>query len=448
MNKKKIIYGFEGFGGAEAISKLDDADWYGIGKYSPRVDYNRNELELFSFSKNLPDSIKKIQLPASLLGKFNQNMSVYFDQLSRTRSCRTGTPEQNRQHILLLLKWWYDKYQDVDIEWAFFAMPPHLGVDRVLSDYLEWKGVMVRWGMQTLFPPLYMVTDTDLNVIPAPSLLKNIGKQEMPHCEKEILFYMKTLRLKKPSFLKWLESRTKAGLGDSRYSVQWADMAYFDGKKYFKRIEDKINKDKYKFDKIVKDDIPFVYFPLHYQPEMTTSALGGVFSDQVLAIEVLHEKLPIGWKIVVKENPIQTFQYRDDRFFKRLKMLQNVVFSSTSVDSKWLISKSQITATITGTALWEAVRMQKPTLMFGRAWYEGFEGITPYHPNLKLDELASATISINQLEQDFQIFIEKCYRGVIDADYNESSGVDLKENISLITRLFVDLTQQRMKLSC
>lgn len=49
-------------------------------------------------------------------------------------------------------------------------------------------------------------------------------------------------------------------------------------------------------------DIPFVYFAMQLQPEITTSALGGWFRDQALAIEYLADLVPDDVMIYVRES--------------------------------------------------------------------------------------------------------------------------------------------------
>ena len=60
--------------------------------------------------------------------------------------------------------------------------------------------------------------------------------------------------------------------------------------KWYKKYR---NKQCRPFDKKRK----YVYFPLHVQPEMTTDTLGGIYEDQLLALERLDRILPDDWCI-------------------------------------------------------------------------------------------------------------------------------------------------------
>src|SRR4030043_207253 len=48
---------------------------------------------------------------------------------------------------------------------------------------------------------------------------------------------------------------------------------------------------------------PYIYFPLHYQYEATTCPMGGIYSDQLLAIELLSRA---GIQVYVKEHPMMS----------------------------------------------------------------------------------------------------------------------------------------------
>lgn len=74
----------------------------------------------------------------------------------------------------------------------------------------------------------------------------------------------------------------------------------------------------------IKENEKYVYFPLHLQPEMTTSTLGKEYNDQILAIERVARIIPEDWYIYVKENPLQTNAYRDKYFYKRLQGIKKL----------------------------------------------------------------------------------------------------------------------------
>lgn len=179
---------------------------------------------------------------------------------------------------------------------------------------------------------------------------------------------------------------------------------------------------------------PFVYFPLHLQPEMTTSALGGDFVDQVLAVERLHDILPKGWKILVKENPKQTAFMRDEAFFARLRRIESVVFVHPRFSTSLLLQRSCLVATVTGTAGWEALLGGKPVLVFGKPWYRSLDGVFEYSSSLDLKELSGSNLDRQAVEAGLIRLSKKTGAGRV---YGSAKNRDLllsKENTILVAQ--------------
>lgn len=126
----------------------------------------------------------------------------------------------------------------------------------------------------------------------------------------------------------------------------------------------------------------FIYAPLQYQPECTTSPMAGIFVDQILMIQTLAAALPEGWLVYVKEHPAQWIRfglnytdYRYPGYYKKIAGIRNVRLVPIETDTFSLIKESQAVATATGTAGWEALLRQKPALIFGCAWYRDCPGV-------------------------------------------------------------------------
>jgi hypothetical protein len=177
-------------------------------------------------------------------------------------------------------------------------------------------------------------------------------------------------------------------------------------------------------------DRKYVYFPLHLQPELTTSALGGIYVDQLLALERLSEILPLDWLVYVKENPKQTEMQRDAGFFQRMARLKNVILVPMESDSLALIRASQFVATITGTAGWEAISLGKKALIFGACWYQHLPGVFRYTPSLTLNEIMSSpAIPSSSLEAATAQLLCMAGCGVVDPEYSILvEGYDDREN--------------------
>ena len=158
----------------------------------------------------------------------------------------------------------------------------------------------------------------------------------------------------------------------------------------------------------------FVYFPLHFQPEQNTTAWGGIYDDQLLAIEQLSRKLPDGWKILVKENPLQPGFMRGKWFYERLNGIANAELVPVETDTYELLRKSRFAATITGTVGWESISGGKPVLVFGPGcWYRTLPGVIFYTHQFRVEDVLECSIDHGELEKAAGELIARCGKGDI-----------------------------------
>ena len=127
----------------------------------------------------------------------------------------------------------------------------------------------------------------------------------------------------------------------------------------------------------------YIYVPLQFQPERTSTPEGGRYSNQHLMIKVIANNIPDDWQIVVKENPSQLLKNkmhgergRYAYFYEDLLAISSQVRIVPLATNQFeLIDQSEAIATLTGTTGFEALFRGKPTLCFGHAWYNGCEGV-------------------------------------------------------------------------
>ena len=148
----------------------------------------------------------------------------------------------------------------------------------------------------------------------------------------------------------------------------------------------------------------FIFVPLHYQPEATTSPAGDIFVNQFLVVQTLLTNTPDDYYIYIKEHP-QQFQShllgytsRILEFYSDLAANPRVRFMPLEWNSFRLMKDASAVATVTGTVGWEAIRHQIPVIVFGVIWYEKCPGvlrvtdsesakrITPFVEHFEYDE--------------------------------------------------------------
>ncbi len=109
---------------------------------------------------------------------------------------------------------------------------------------------------------------------------------------------------------------------------------------------------------------PFVFYPLHYEPEATTLIHGSFFQNQLETVRNLARSLPIGWDLVVKEHFYMS-GLRKLSVYRQLRDIPNVRLVPFSVATNGLIQDAQVIAVIASTVGLEASLVGKPVVMFG-----------------------------------------------------------------------------------
>lgn len=146
---------------------------------------------------------------------------------------------------------------------------------------------------------------------------------------------------------------------------------------------------------------PFVFYPLHYEPEIAVLLLSSFDGDQIQIIKRLARSLPVGMYVYVKEHP-QMAPFRPRRFYKELKKIPNVKLIRPEIVSFDIIRHASLVAIISGSVGWEAILFGKPVITFGEVFYNALSFVghskTPEElPALVLKQLSGSGFTEEEL---------------------------------------------------
>ena len=124
----------------------------------------------------------------------------------------------------------------------------------------------------------------------------------------------------------------------------------------------------------------YVSFFLHMQPEQTTLPDGGVFTNQIIAIQALYSAIkPLGISLIVREHP-STFKstftpkWRPNDFYTSIMDIgDEIFFDDLDQDPYTLIKNSIAVSSITGTCILESMLNGIPAIAFGKHSLIGYE---------------------------------------------------------------------------
>jgi capsule polysaccharide modification protein KpsS len=179
----------------------------------------------------------------------------------------------------------------------------------------------------------------------------------------------------------------------------------------------------------------FVFFPLHYQPEISTSLYGKWWENQINLIQCISKALPVDYRLYVKEHPAD-YGRRPFHFAKEIKKLSNVRLIHPKADARKLIRRSSLILTITGTAGWEAMLLRKPVIVFGDTFYSLLKDVTKLENIEDLPKIIKNKLDVegdlDRLRKFLVAIVNASYPGLARLPGGCNNYSLRKENISLL----------------
>lgn len=174
-------------------------------------------------------------------------------------------------------------------------------------------------------------------------------------------------------------------------------------------------------------------FFLHYQPERTTVPEGGIYGQQINAIQELALSIPDGSLLVVKEHPSifrRPFSdyVRPRGFYKALSSIPNVMVSAVEHDTFDLIDNAGFVSTITGTVGFQALCRNKPVVTFGNAPYKDAPYVFRADVDGTSEAVRQALTAPDDFSNDFIEYLLKTEQSTISHEtFSFNNGLSTKE---------------------
>lgn len=160
------------------------------------------------------------------------------------------------------------------------------------------------------------------------------------------------------------------------FSMKLSWFSQFLGLLYIKNLKRYYNSKCKNYDK----DVEHIYYALHMEPEATIQPRA-IFHNQLAIIKTISNNLPKEWILYVKDHPHQfdnynnskkyyflvtIWKYRTKKFYDEISKMGNVKLLKTNISSRLIIQNSKAIVTINGTVILEAIKEQKPVIIFSQ----------------------------------------------------------------------------------
>lgn len=337
---------------------------------------------------------KIMPLDEELIENMRHCEMVFLDMVERYARYKDMPYEERRRQYYEHLRYWNHILETDKIGLYLANTIPHQCYDLVIYDLCRLKGIPVRYIERYYIVDAFAVEED----------WRDAGKKldvRMQELRKEYADERKEIPLS-PAFEEyfsafsaqssdpWYMFHREDRLAKKSFVLKWASMALSYGvRKPLKFLvavtspsfwtrKYRQHKTALMYDahtRVPDLNVPYIYVPLHLQPEATTCPMGGAYSSQELIVDLLAKTVPDGVRIYVKEHPAQGELARSEEFYRSLMEHPAVTLVPRTFSTFELTDHALAVATVTGTAAFESTFRGKPSLMFGHRFHQFAPGV-------------------------------------------------------------------------
>jgi len=167
---------------------------------------------------------------------------------------------------------------------------------------------------------------------------------------------------------------------------------------------------------------PFVYFPLHVEPERTITLTQPFFRDQLEIITRIAKTLPVNYKLYVKEHPFMlktrsSIIFREISYYKKIISLPNVELVHPTLSPKQIYPNCSIVVTISGTSPIEAAFYKKPSIVFSDVSYSYLPFISRIRNIEELPNIIKKSLNQKFDFSELDDYVRKVHENSFEIDF-------------------------------
>ena len=164
--------------------------------------------------------------------------------------------------------------------------------------------------------------------------------------------------------------------------------------------------------------IPYVYFAMSVILERGILIGAPYWTNQNEIIRHIVKSLPMGYRLLVKEHPIQSSrEWRRISEYKEIMNIPNVTMIHHSVSEKELIKNSSLVFSIAGSSAFEAVFFGKSSIVFADLIYSYLSSVSKVEVIEDLPKIIKKSLDTQIQSNDLGKFLKILSENLIDFDH-------------------------------